>query len=530
MPNRSLRRGAAALATLAAAVLTGGLAAAPAHADGPVLRVNVVSDDVTLPLPANPDDPAQISWGLDKEGTQVAKDVHIVFDLSGIADFATTTLNCPHEGAVYTCDRGDIDDPGNSGGIVPLLPDADAAVGTTGTVTISGTAANGQVVGTTVKVTAGSPELEISPSGKRDGVKPGSTIPEQLTIGNNGSGPADGVTLRLRTTPGLTFDASDGTFSNCAYGPAGNQGGFLTREAVCHIDTVVEPGKLYRLSAPVGVAVGTDALYEVFDYGVTRGDGTTTGDGKGPLLSLVETTSGAVTDLTYGQESITADNTADLVAVGDSAQGAPGDTVKVTASLHDDGPGWVGFEGSDNQIALMVNIPEGTKAVGVPDECQPFEIDGPAQPALGKPRYICQVYPHVVTSGSTYDFTFELKIDKHAYDTTGSARATTVYDTTSDLTFDPDHGNDTASIAIDVTGRGTAPSGGGSSSPTAGPTTSASATATASGNAPEAQSGGSSVLASTGSNGVPLFAGAGAAALALGGALFLAVRRRRAGV
>jgi LPXTG-motif cell wall-anchored protein len=517
------------LAACAAAVVVVGLAAvaAPAYAaDGPVLTVGVVSDDITLPLPADPGNPAQISWGLEKTGSGTADDVHIVFDLSGIADFASTTLACPHQGAVYTCDRGDIDNPGNSGGIVPLLPDADATAGDTGKVTISGTSANGQVVGTTVKVTAGSPDLRITPSSARGGVKPGSTLPEQLTIGNQGSAAADGVTLDLTITRGLGFGS---TFSNCTYSTLPPLTyGFRTQRALCHIDTAVEPGKLYRLSTPVDLGVGKDALNELFDYGVTRGNGTTTGDGDGPVLSLVPADSGATGAGPSGESLITADNTADLSVTGDSVQGAPGDTVEVTATLDDKGPAWVGFENSDSQIALMVNIPKGTKAVAVPDECQPFVIDGPAEPALGKPQYICEVYPRTLTAGSSYAFTFGLKIDQDAYDTTGETHATTVYGNDKELTFDPDKTNNTATISVDVTGRGSAeptPSASASASASA----SGSPSASASANAPQAQSGGAGnePLAATGSSGMPLLAGAGVLAVGIGGVLFVLVRRRR---
>lgn len=543
-----------ALAACTAIVAGTGVAATPAHAAGPVVRV-VADRAVSLPETADdPGNPVFLGWLLEKDGAETAEDVKVIFDLTDVADFAKTDLNCPNVGAVYTCDRGDIDDPSNSGGIVKLIPTDGADLGDTGTVEISGTSTNGEVVSATTKVTVGSPDLALGRLPDRN-VKIGTTHENEITITNNGTLPADGIVLRLRATPGLGYPDE---FSNCTYATVPEPMYNARSEALCRFDTVIEPGQTFALDQPVGLEIETNALFEIFDYEVQLADSTlgrtlardgkkaggTKGDGERLSLKAAGTAErrAAEPDLAdnHRRQSLDADSGADLVAVGDSAKGKPGDEVSVTATLRNAGPGWVGIHGSDDQPALLVTIPKGTKAVRVPEDCSVWNIDGPAGPGVpGKPQYICAALPRFLDAGAAYSFDFTLKIGKDAKgakDTSGTARATTVYGST--LDFDKDHGNDTAKLTVRVPGSGSDSSGGSGSAGASGSSggndpgaqstggTSAGSTGSTGGSGSGGSAGGGG-LATTGSSGMPLVAGAAAGAAALGGALFLAMRRRR---
>ena len=514
---RSWRRWAATLAACVTALGAGALATLPAQADGgPVLRVSLTSDDIYLPVPPTPSDPTYINWGAHNDGPGTAEDVKISVDLSEIIDWVTADDTVPAD-HVYTWERGAVDEDGDTGGILGLNAKPGTPLGTTGTVTLSGTAANGTVVGTTAKVTVGTTELRVNALPERSGVKPGSRIRNPIAISNTGTLPAAGVQLRLRTTIGLDYAQS---FANCAYDTVREPDYNMTQQALCTFDTVIEPGQKYQLDQPVGLQVTGQALFEFFGHEAqVAPQGTTGGDGTGPVLSLVPAGDADSSGVASDRQTINADNTADMVAVGDTAKGHPGDVVQVTATMRNDGPGWLSIKTSDDQPALMVTIPKGTTAVAVPEQCYEWGVDGPAgEPApTGKPKYICLADPSEFQVGDARNFQFGLKIGAKAGDTTGEIRATTAYD--SPLTFDGNHANDTAALAVQVTGAKPSSSGQRSGNAPSAQTVSNTAAGTGSGTGP---------LASTGSSGaLPLIAGAAAAATAAGAAALLAARLRR---
>lgn len=546
--GKRVRLAALAACTVAAGT---GVLATPAHAAGPVLKV-VADREVSLPATDDPTDPVHLGWLLEKDGAGTAKDVKLVFDLSGVKGFAKAPdLNCPHVDAVYTCDKGDIDDTANAGGIVRLAPTGGAALGDTGTVRISGTSSNGEVVGAATTVTVGSPDLAVGRLPDRN-VKLRTTHRNEITISNNGTLPAEGVVLRLRATPGLGYADR---FSNCVYSTVDEPGYNARAQALCRFGTVIGPGKSYTLERPVGLRIEKSALFEIFDYeaqvadspaaAVLTGGERWSSGGEGTAGALALKPSGTVRTRAaepdpgdnHRRQSLDADSSADLVGEGDSAGGRPGDEVTLNARLRNAGPGWVGIHGSDDQPGLLVTIPKGTRAVKVPKDCGVWNIDGPAGPGVpGKPQYICQALPRFLGEGTTYPFAFTVRIGENAKTTSGSARATTVYGST--LAFDKNHRNDTGRLTVRVEGTGPGSSGGsdpGGSGASGGPS---GASGVSGGDEPGPQSAGGTSggtaagsgggLASTGTDGVTLITGAAATA-AVGAAMFLAVRRRRTG-
>ncbi|GAB2846499.1 hypothetical protein GCM10027074_11770 [Streptomyces deserti] len=376
----------------------------------------------------------------------------------------------------------------------------------------------------------GGPALVISAL-PRTALQPGEVYEESVTLTNKGTAAADGVTFRVRLTRGLDFTEP---VEGCTYSTLDNQ----VRQALCELDMVVEPGA--SVTTPVRFKALPKALMEAVEYG-TGPTGEAPGEGF---------------DDSYRRMTLTADSSADLVAVGEETEALPGGRQSVTATLRNDGPGWVQQQESDDAPGLFVRIPPGTVAVEVPKQCLPFGIDGPTGPsAPGKPQYVCLPAGGVLEVGQSLDFTFLLKVEDTAQDTKGAVRASSVYDIAPK--YDENPANNTAEISIDLPsdnepGPGPSPSGGtstgggsagggsgdggagtGGNDPQGQAAGGSGTTGPGSAGAPAGDSGNGSVsgnLASAGSDGTPLLAGAAAAAAALGGLLVLAVRRRRAGV
>ncbi|MFF4355032.1 LPXTG cell wall anchor domain-containing protein [Streptomyces sp. NPDC001530] len=368
----------------------------------------------------------------------------------------------------------------------------------------------------------GEPSLVISslPSASP---KPGEVYDESVVITNKGTAAADGVTFRIRLTRGLDFPEA---VQGCTYSTIEDQ----VRQALCELDTVIEPGA--SVETPVRFKALPNALMEAVQYGTSA-----TGEAPGEGFSD-----------SHRRLTLTADSSADLVAVGDDTEALAGDGQSVTVKLRNDGPGWIQNQESDDQTALMVQIPKDTVAAEVPEECAPFGIDGPSGPGgtPGKSTYVCWPADHTIDVGESLSFTFMLDIEDDAQTTTGEVKATSVYDI--HPAFDKNPANDKAQIRIAIptdnepgpATSGGASSGGGSTTggdgnaPEGQSTGGSGSTGSTGSTSPGTSTGGSPTgsvdgnLASTGSDGTPLIAGAAAATAALGGGLVLAVRRRRA--
>ncbi|MFF5649906.1 LAETG motif-containing sortase-dependent surface protein [Streptomyces collinus] len=371
----------------------------------------------------------------------------------------------------------------------------------------------------------GAPELVVSalPSAAP---KPGEVYDKSVTLTNKGTAAVDGVTFRVRLTRGLDFPEQ---VKGCTYSTVKEQ----IRQAVCELDTVVEPGA--SVTTPVRFKALDSALMEAVEYG-TSASGEAPGEGY---------------DDSYRRLTLTADNTADLVAVGEEMEALAGEEQSITATLRNDGPGWVQNQESDDLPGLLVQIPPGTVAVGVPKDCAPFGIDGPSGPqgTPGKPKYVCWPQGGTLDVGQSLAYTFTLKIKESAQDTKGKVKASSVYDIAPK--YDTNRANNTAVISIDLPsdyepepspsdgadggtgdgGDGNAPEGqaAGGTGATASPSATASDGTSAGGSTGSttgSTTGGN--LAATGSDGTPLLAGAAAAAAVIGGGLVFAVRRRSA--
>ncbi|MFJ5993536.1 LAETG motif-containing sortase-dependent surface protein [Streptomyces sp. NPDC092370] len=371
----------------------------------------------------------------------------------------------------------------------------------------------------------GGPELVVSalPSATP---KPGEVYDKSVTLTNKGTAAVDGVAFRVRLTRGLDFPEK---MAGCTYSTVKDQ----VRQALCELDTVIEPGA--SITTPVRFKALDNALMEAVEYG-TGVSGEAPGEGY---------------DDSHRRLTLTADNTADLVAVGEETEALPGGEQSVTATLRNDGPGWVQNQESDDLPGLLVQIPPGTVAVGVPKDCAPFGIDGPSGPqgTTGKPKYVCWPQNGTLDAGQSLAYTFMLKIKKSAQDPEGEIKASSVYDIAP--VYDKNRANNTALISIDLPSDyepGPSPSdgadggsgdGGSGNDPEGQAAGGTGATASPSASAPAGTTTGGSTgtttgsttggnLATTGSDGTPLLAGAAAAATVIGGGLVFVVRRRTA--
>ncbi|MFI8216022.1 LAETG motif-containing sortase-dependent surface protein [Streptomyces sp. NPDC085932] len=366
----------------------------------------------------------------------------------------------------------------------------------------------------------GGPDLVVSTLPAAS-LKPGEVYDETVTLTNKGTAAVDGVTFRVRLTRGLDFPEQ---VKGCTYSTVQDQ----VRQALCELDTVVEPGA--SVTTPVRFKALGKALMEAVEYG-TSASGDAPGEGY---------------DDSHRRMTLTADNTADLVAVGEDTEALAGEQQSVTVTLRNDGPGWVQNQDSDDLPGLLVQIPPGTTAVEVPKDCAPFGIDGPSAPqgTPGKPKYVCWPANGTLDVGQSLAYTFLLQVKETAQDPEGKVTASSVYGIAP--AYDKNRANNTALIRIDLPsdyepgpspsdgtdggGDGNAPEGQAAGGTGATESPSATAPAGTTGGSGGTSSGGATGgnLAATGSDGTPLIAGAAAAAAAVGGALVFAVRRRSA--
>ncbi|WP_329368924.1 LPXTG cell wall anchor domain-containing protein [Streptomyces sp. NBC_00669] len=531
IPLLKWRRSAAALTALAVALLGAAAAQAPAHAaEGPTLAFQIQKTSVGVPQPDNSGDPPQISWALapPKSGPTVTN-VVVSLDLSGISSFITADNGYPDDTVTWKSAELGV---GGAGGLVDLHAKPGAALGTTGTAVLSGTADNATITPLTVRVTVGAVGLVVNKPTQVDHAKPGDSLEAPLTIANTGQLPADGADLRVTTTEGLGYAQH---FSNCVYSKQTIDNGYATlnNNAVCHFATTIEPGKKYRLSAPVGIDVTSSALWDLVRFTVSPKPGTPTGNNvraDGPVLSLVPDGAAPSGGTNTSDWTIDTDNTADIAAGGDTVSGKPGDTVQVIASMRNKGPATVDIETSDDQLGVMFDVPKGTTVVKIPKACYTWGEGGPHDQKLGAPKYICWVNPPLRV-GATVKMPFTLRIDADAPAlATGTVQATTVYD--NKLPFDPDVTNNTAAVTVHVKGGATAtPTSSAGATSTGGTSggnhlsTQTGAGSTAGGSS--GTSGSTGTLASTGGNGTQLLTWLGAAALAFGAAAFALAHSRR---
>ncbi|MER7885585.1 LAETG motif-containing sortase-dependent surface protein [Streptomyces fimicarius] len=390
------------------------------------------------------------------------------------------------------------------------------------------------------------PDLGVGTIAPIKGVQAGSAFSTPLTFLNKGTEEVPVSYVTYAVSPGLQADE---TYKNCSYYTIPSHDEIPDEQvAACKIDQPLKPGVVYGTEKPLSLKALDSALNDDLrvTIGVTEPDpdsGDTGADepvpGTGDPLTLVEKGPATDADRANHPESaasadVTAANTADFALTGAELKGEVGDKVTATVKFANKGPARVQGTIDQSVTTVDVHIPKGTSVVKAHGYCD----------AVTKTHYRCGTSQSWVdvNGGESYDFV--LRIDKAVGRTTGE-----VSFGGPERPFDRNAANDTAQIVID-TGKGSDTSGSSGSSGSTGGTGGSSSTGGSdttggtSGTGGSGSSGGSAGtggtttggatpqtggnLAATGSDSTAPLAGMAAAAVAAGGGIVWAVRRRSA--
>ncbi|MFF1412776.1 LPXTG cell wall anchor domain-containing protein [Streptomyces sp. NPDC058289] len=542
----------------AAGLVAVGLAATPANAADPVFTLTSPAEIGLFPHPGQEGKPQKATVDFRVENGTVnefQRPPTYTVDLGplkGVADVSLTegqSSRCTLTATAVTCtNHWGISDGEDWVGALDLTAAKGSKPGAVADLTMTGSAEGATFKSTTTKVRIGGPDLVMEKSKLKAKVTPGETQPLPIAFGNTGTESAKGVALELKTTHGMDLVEE---YDNCAYSQDDTQGrpwdkGWGT--TVCTFDNEVQPGEFYEISGPLTLKAAPHAFLESLIYAVHE-----VGDQPKTAQKLVKPSTGKKLEFrkraaksaprsadldpwnNWHDFDFSAKNTADLAATGTSVKGKAGETVKVDLGFQNDGPAWIAYFRSGEDVAMAdIVIPAGAKVTKVPEACSPRTATGDhLEEELGAPRYYCST-SHVVGEKQKFSYPFELKIEKVVAAATGSVSVGQWSDKgTTPQAWDPNHANNKAAFVIngkDTTPTPTPAPTTASPTPTA-PTSPAATPGTSTTPSPGASTGGKSPnggLAETGSTAGPLLI-AGAALVAAGGAVFLAFRRRVTG-
>ncbi|MFJ6613643.1 LAETG motif-containing sortase-dependent surface protein [Streptomyces sp. NPDC091289] len=385
------------------------------------------------------------------------------------------------------------------------------------------------------------PDLGVGTIAPIKGVQAGSAFSTPLTFLNKGTEEVPVSYVTYAVSPGLKADE---TYKNCGYYTIPSHDEMPDSQvAACRIDQPLKPGVVYGTAKPVSLQALDSALNDDLrvTIGVTEPDpdagdsgSTEPVPGTGDPLTLVE--KGPATDADRknhpepaASADVTAANTADFGLTGAELKGEAGDKVTATVKFTNAGPARVQGVRDQSVATVDIRIPKGTSVVKAHGFCD----------AVTKTHYRCGTSQSWVDVDGGESYPFVLRIDKAVGRTTGE-----VSFSGQERPFDRNAANDTAQIVID-TGKGSDTSGSSGSSGSTGGTGGSSSTggsgstgSTSSTGGTTDTGGGSTTggatpqtggnLAETGSDSTLPLAGMAAAAVAAGGGILWAVRRRSA--
>ncbi|WP_330174616.1 hypothetical protein OG875_14315 [Streptomyces sp. NBC_01498] len=440
---------------MAAGLLTAGLAA-PASADNVADNNALQSDQLwinppserTLPRGIDGAQPKSLTLGVgiyhDNDNYTVI-DGRLTVDVSELVGVAEVTWpdNCAPSGTSAVCDipvvpaiGGDYEDQ-----VFLTVRAADGAeVGAQGRITYEATAkvrpggtltAPQESFDTELTVGAG-PDLAIDPVTDIEDGQPGDELTIPFKVTNNGNESANGFTLKLYASYGLTeltrYDACTHTTTDGSDGPPWNT-------AICAFDEVLAPGDSFELPEPLTVRLAPHALNERLDIDVEPGDGAQDLDSEN----------------NYTVTQFGVENTADFSVTGDAVSGAAGATATAELTFRNNGPAWFGNLGSGDPVATVrLVVPRGAKVTGVPSGCSPRTLAGGYYPTrTGAPRYDCRL-PHAVLEDALYTFPFSVRVDTVVPGATGAVSIHPQFGEFGEypFDFDPDRTNNTAVLTV----------------------------------------------------------------------------------
>lgn len=442
-----LKSGAAVL--VAAGLLTVGLAAPASATDLPQTDQLWINEPYqqTLPLGTDGGQPQSRTLGIglyhDNDNFTVT-DGRLTVDVSGLAGVAEVTWpdNCTPSGTSAVCDIPVVPAIGNYEVQVSLTVRAadGAAAGAQGSITYEATATGGpkgtltaphESFDTTLTVGSG-PDLAIAPVPGIEKGRPGDERTIPLKVTNNGNENANGITVKLYASYGLTdltrYDA-------CTYTTTDGTDYAPSNKAICTFDQVLKPGDSFELPEPLTVRLAPQAMNERLDIDVEPGDGTQDLDSRND----------------YTIAAINAENTADFSVTGDAVSGAAGETATAELTFKNNGPAWLGNLGSGDPVAeVRLIVPQGTTVTGVPSGCDPHTLTGGYYPKqTGAPRYDCDLR-YWVLADTQRTFAFSVRVDTVVPGATGAVSIHPAYGEFGQYPFgfDPDLTNNTASLTV----------------------------------------------------------------------------------
>lgn len=439
--GRALRLGACT--TLAAGLVTVGLAVAPASAEteSDQLWIDAPSEQA---LPLGTDGGAPQSRTIDvgiyhDNGHFTVTDGKVSVDASGLAGVGEVTWpdNCAPNGATAVCSVPDVPVIGSdySRQIHLGIRAADGArAGSQGRITYGATATGGpdgtltapeDSFETDVTLASG-PDLSLAPVADVEHAQPGGTETIPFALTNKGNESAHGVTVKMTASYGVDFLNK---YDACTYTRTGGDEYAPMTDATCTFDQVLAPGDSFELPAPLQLAIARHALNDRLDISVDPADGAT------DLASRDN----------YAALQIGTDNTADFSVTGAAVTGTAGQTVTAPLTFKNNGPAWFANLGSGDPAAkVRLLVPTGTTVTGVPADCVPHTLTGGYyEKRTGAPRYDCAL-PYWVSENTERTYVFQLRIDTAVPGTTGEV---SIHPEFGDFAFDPDTTNNTAVLA-----------------------------------------------------------------------------------
>ncbi|SCG59943.1 hypothetical protein [Micromonospora humi] len=407
--------GAAALAAL-------GLIAAlpaPAAADPGPGWVGGWLGDTTVGGPTAPARTAALSLSSDADAVHP----RVTVDLSGLGGVATATFPawCDRAGATVTCPMppdATTDEFGGVNGTVPIVlrAVADASDGVAGTIgwTALADGLDGEAQQATVTVRTGPATADLVDA-YVGGAGTGDRLAVPVTLISIGDRPVTGLRATFRFPVGLEPTA----YRNCRYGT----GGQLSTIVVCHFGRELMPGRRYEVPggfpATVGpAAIGDKRIIQTVAPEATAGplpEGVKLRHRPADAALRLRPVGGPVDVLGTDQQSESGQyylravrGAFDVVAVGASVSGAPGETVRVRVGLRNDGPGVPdGTVSGDSGGRFVFTPPAGTVVTNGERCSSAGDEEDPDAPV----SWYCTVPDGVFPAGASYLVDFDLRVD-----------------------------------------------------------------------------------------------------------------------
>ncbi|GIJ33964.1 LPXTG cell wall anchor domain-containing protein [Micromonospora sediminimaris] len=475
MLTHSTRRRLAGLGVAGALIAAVATPATPASAEESEISLGVYFGDTTIAAgsPGKIDSPILFA-----SSTVVVHDLTVRYDFTGLAGKATVTpeydadyCSTPEPNVLVCTDPFEVElYEGGFGGLysVVIAPTKDAKDGDEGTVKVSLSATGYTAVTHEARVRIGEGvDLAAGPETEHSG-KPGTSFTVPLRVGNPGETVAKGAVAVFYNDYGIQADKQ---YANCTY-----EGSWLR---TCHFDRALEPRTSYVATLPYRIA--KDAFAPGFDYGeilwltpaefedyeaYVKSRGATIGkpgtggelllDEAGPSIAARSFQADTQPDNNWSSlgVTVTGKNSTDLEAVGDEVSGAKGDEVVATVGFRNNGPATLDYGRSGSSVTNMqVEIPTGTSAVKVPDNCSPVrgenEWGEPGEP--GASLYRCYT-SWFIKAGDAETMEFGLRIDKVVPNATGEVKVNVACQCDGGFYADLKPANDAAKLVVNPSG------------------------------------------------------------------------------